>query len=120
VTLTRFDVRDVPDLDLKSLGFRGDPSVARGDNKNLIAIVNMPARVASLAEVHDAAVEIRRLSWLNNGLAGTMYEAGISIRWFGRARSRKHWDILQRNDLHDILSHIFGWPAVRRDPNGRP
>ena len=32
VALTRLDVSDVTDLDLKSLGFCGDPPVARGDD----------------------------------------------------------------------------------------
>src|ERR1700720_3653778 len=67
MAFTRLDVRDVTDLDLKSLGFGGDPPAARGDDQNLIAIVNMPACVASLAEVHDAAIEIRRFPRLDDG-----------------------------------------------------
>jgi len=58
VALTRLEVSYIADLDLMSLGFRGDPPAARANDQNLIAIVNMPACVASLAEVHDAAIEI--------------------------------------------------------------
>src|SRR3954468_4803442 len=72
----------------------------------------MPARVASLAEVDNAAIEIRRLPRLDNGLAGAMDGPGISIRRFGRARCGGFGDILQRDDLHGNLSLIAEFPAV--------
>src|SRR5579863_329668 len=49
VALTRLHVSDVTHLDLKSLGFCGDPPAARSDDQDLIAIVDVPARVAPLA-----------------------------------------------------------------------
>src|ERR1700722_8239520 len=104
VALTRLDVGDVTDLDLQSLGCRGDPSAAMGYDQDLIAIVNMPASITPLAEVHDAAVVIRRLAGLDDGLAGAMHGARISVRRFGRAWRGEYGDILQRNNLHDTLS----------------
>src|SRR3954469_5842914 len=111
MALTRFHVSRVTDLDLEPLGFRGDPPAARGDDENLVTIVNMPARVAPLAEIHDATNEMRRLSGLDDGLAGAMHGAGISIRRFCSARGGDFWDILQRNDLHDTL-RMIEVPAV--------
>ena len=112
MALTRLDLSDVTDLDLKSIGFGGDPPAARGDDQNLIAIMNMPARVASFAEVHNAAIEILRLTRLDDGLAGAMHGPGISIRRFGRARRGDLGDILQRDNLHDTLSLVTEFPAV--------
>ena len=43
VALTCLDVSNVANLDLASLGFCGDPPAARGDDQDMIAIVNMPA-----------------------------------------------------------------------------
>src|ERR1700689_3903772 len=86
MALARFDVSDVTDLDLKPLGFRGNPAAARGDDQDLIAVVNVPASVAALAEVHDAAIEILRLPRLDDGLAGAMHGPGVAIRRFRRAR----------------------------------
>ena len=54
VALTRLDVSGVTDLDLKSFGFRGDPPAARGDDQNLIAIVNMPASMPQYLSSQDA------------------------------------------------------------------
>src|SRR5215472_3554614 len=88
VALTCLDVSNVANLDLASLGFCGDPPAARGDDEDLVAIVNVPTRVASLAGVHDAAIEIRCLSGLDDGLTGAMHGPGISIRRFGRAGRR--------------------------------
>src|SRR4051812_24885953 len=75
----------------------------------------MPARVASLAEVDDAAIEIRRLPRLDNGLAGAMHGPGISIRRFGRARRGGFGDILQRDNLHDTLPYcrVSGCSSAR-------
>ena len=50
MALTRLDVSDVTNVDLSSLGFCGDPPTAGIDDEDLIAVVNMPAGVASLAE----------------------------------------------------------------------
>ena len=47
VALTCLDVSNVANLDLTSLGFCGDPPAARGNDEDLIAIVNMLARVAT-------------------------------------------------------------------------
>src|SRR3954453_21414363 len=74
----------------------------------------MPAGVAALAEVNDAAVEIRRLPGLDNGLTGAVDGPGISVRRFGRARCGGFGNILQCDDLHGALSLIAEFPAVHR------
>src|SRR5258706_15408534 len=103
VGLPRLDVSNVTDLDLTPLGFCGHPPAARGDDENLVTIVNMPARVAPLAEVHDAAIEICRLSGVDDGLAGAMHGPGISIRRFCSARGGGFWGVFPRPRPHTTL-----------------
>ena len=114
VALACLDVSNVTDPELASLGFRGDPPAALGDDENLITVVNMPACVASLAEVHNAAIEICRLPGLDDGLAGAMHRSGIPIGRFRRTWRGDFGDILQRDNLHDTLSLMTNLPTMHR------
>src|ERR1700722_11145355 len=104
MTLARFDMSDVANLDLSTFVFCRDPLGAGRDDQNLIAVVHVPARVASLAEVHDATVIVFRVSRLDDGLTGAMHGPSVPICRFRRARRWTFRDILQRDNLHGELS----------------
>src|SRR5439155_23397518 len=62
------DVHDIADVDLALFLLRRDHAGARGDDQDLVAVMRMPSRSATLAEVHHAAVVVRGVPRLNDRL----------------------------------------------------
>lgn len=75
VALAGFDMDDVADGDLAPFGLGRGKTFARGDNENLIAIMDMPAGGAADAEVNHVAAKIIRLAVANHRLARSAHFA---------------------------------------------
>ena len=67
MAFTRLDVHDITDIDLMLFMLRRHHAGARGDDQNLVAAMRVPPGGATLAEVHHAAVVVRRVPGLNDG-----------------------------------------------------
>src|SRR5215471_169714 len=117
MALTSLDVRHVADVDLALLMLRRHDAGARSHDQDLIAIVDMPSRVAAPTEVHHGAVVIRGLAGLDNGLASPKYRARPARGLLGRTFGRDVWDVLKRDDLHDARSMGVG---IDERPNRHP
>src|SRR5260370_848313 len=61
MALAGLDVHDVADIDLALVVLGGDHAGARGHDQDLVAGMGVPTRRATLAEVHHAAVIVRRI-----------------------------------------------------------
>src|SRR6266851_5556590 len=68
MTFTGLDMRDIADIDLMLFMLRCHHAGARGHDQDLVAGMRMPSRGATLAEVHHAAVIVRGVPRLNDGL----------------------------------------------------
>ena len=68
MAFTGLDVHDVAHVDLTLFMLRRHHAGARGHDQDLVAGVRMSTRGAPLAEVHHAAVIVRGVSGLNDGL----------------------------------------------------
>src|SRR5262245_13283692 len=101
------DVRHVADVDFALLMLRRHDAGTRSHDQDLIAIVNMPSRVAALAEVHHGAVVVLGVAGLDDGLASSGYRARPARGPLGRTFGRNVWDVLKRDDLHDVRLHWF-------------
>src|SRR5215469_16954354 len=62
-------MHDIADIDLTLFALVRHHARARRHDQYLVAIMRMPARRAALAEVYDAAIVVRRVSGLDDGLA---------------------------------------------------
>jgi hypothetical protein len=62
------DMHDITHVDLTLFMLRCHHAGARGHNQQLVAGMRMPSRGAPLAEVHHAAVIVRGVAGLNDGL----------------------------------------------------
>ena len=60
------DVHDIADVDLTLLMLRRHHAGTRGHDQHLVAVMRMPPRGATLAEVHHATVIIRGVPRLND------------------------------------------------------
>ena len=69
MALTGLDMRDIAHVDLALFMLRRHHAGARGHDQHLVAVMRMPSRGATLAEVHHAAVIVRGVPRLNDGLA---------------------------------------------------
>jgi hypothetical protein len=65
---TGLDMHDITHINLTLFLFRRHHPRALGHDQNLVAVMCMPSRGATLAEVHHAAVIVRGLPWLNDSL----------------------------------------------------
>src|SRR5271166_2047418 len=101
MTFASFDLHDITDIDLALFSLVGDQAGARDHDQQLIAIMNMPARIAALAEIHHAAIVIRRFTGLDNRLARPGDWPGPSFGALGGTLGRDIWDIFKRDHLHD-------------------
>ena len=68
MAFTGLDMDDIPDIDLTLCMLRCHHAGARGHDQDLVAGMGMPSRRATLAEVHHAAVIVRGVPRLNDGL----------------------------------------------------
>src|SRR6516162_5781866 len=73
MALTSLYVHHVADVDLALLMLRRRDAGTRSHNQDLTAIVDMPSRVTSLAEVHHGAVVVLGAAGLDSGLATPRY-----------------------------------------------
>jgi hypothetical protein len=77
----------------------------------------MPARRAALAEVHDAAVVVRGISGLDDGLTRPGNRPGPAFDPLGAF----HWDVrdvFERDDLHGdclLMLTVFKLSEIRVD-----
>ncbi len=62
------DVHDITQINLTLFMLRRHHAGARGHDQYLVAGMRMPSRGAPLAEVHHAAVVVRGVAGLNDGL----------------------------------------------------
>ena len=69
MAFTGLDMHDIAHVDLALFMLVCDHARARGDDQHLVAVMRMPTRGATLAEVHHAAIIIRGIPGLNDGLA---------------------------------------------------
>src|SRR5215467_591061 len=108
MALASLDVCHIADVDLALLMLRRHDAGARSHDQDLIAIVDMPSRVAALAEVHHGAVVVLGVARLDYGLASPKHRTRPPRGLLGRTFRRDTRDILQRDDLHDTRLHWFG------------
>ena len=66
---TGLDMDDIADIDFTLLVLVCHHAGARGHDQNLVAVMRMPTRGATFAEVHYAAVIVRGVPGLDDGLA---------------------------------------------------
>ena len=97
---TGLDMDDVADLDLALFVFGRHRPGARCHNPHLVAVMGMPSGRGALAEVDNAAVVVRRVSRLNDGLARSGDRAGISLDRLG-AFHRYIRDVFESDHLHN-------------------
>ena len=69
MALAGLDMHDIAHVDLALFMLVCDYTGARGHDQHLVAVMRMPSRGATLAEVHHAAIIIRGVPGLNDGLA---------------------------------------------------
>src|SRR5262249_60121448 len=105
MALTSLDVRHVADVDLALFMLRCHDAGARSHDQDLIAIVDMPSRVAAPTEIYHGAVVILGLAGLDNGLASSKYRACPARGLLGRTFGRDVGDVLKRDDLHYARLH---------------
>src|SRR5229473_3898124 len=101
MALAGLDVHDIADIDLALVMLGCDHSRARGHDQDLVAGMGMPAGGAALAEVHHAAVVVRGIPRLDDGLTRPGNRPGPA---FDR-RSAFHRDIryvFKRDHLHRL------------------
>src|SRR5260370_14799509 len=63
------DMHDIADVDLTLFMLRRHHAGARRHDQDLVAGMRMPSRRAPLAAIHHAAIIVRRVPSLNDGLA---------------------------------------------------
>src|SRR6266436_4588857 len=103
VAFTSFDGDDITDIDLTLLALVRHHAGARGHDQHLVAVMRMPARGAALAEVHDAAVVVRGVAGLNDGLACPRNRPGPPFDPLGSASRGNIRYVFERDHLHDDL-----------------
>src|SRR6516165_333166 len=94
------DVHDIAHIDLTLLVLVCHHARARGHDQYLVAVMRVPSGRAALAEVHNAAVIIRRVPRLDDGLTRPRNRSSPSLDALGAL----HWDIgyvFKRDHLHD-------------------
>src|SRR5271169_5211711 len=69
MTFTGLDMHDIADVDLALFMLVCHHAGPGGHDQHLVAVMRMPSCGATLAEVHHAAVIIRGVPGLNDGLA---------------------------------------------------
>ena len=69
MAFTGLDMHDIADVDFTLLVLVRHHAGARGHDQHLVAVMRMPTGGATLAEVHHAAVIIRGVPRLDDGLA---------------------------------------------------
>ena len=69
MALTGLDMRNIAHVDLALFMLRRHHAGARGHDQDLVAVMRMPTCGATLAEVYDAAIIVRGVPGLNDGLA---------------------------------------------------
>src|SRR5215470_2606826 len=117
MALAGLDVCHIADVELALLMLRRHDAGARSHDQDLIAIVDMPTRVATLAEVHHGAVVVLGVAGLDDGLASPGYRARPARGPLGRPFGRDVWDVLKRDDFHGAHLHCF---AVGERPDCHP
>src|SRR6266852_7151152 len=111
------DVHDVTDVDLMLFVLRRHHAGARGHHQDLVTGVRMPSRGAALAEVHDAAVVVRGVPGLDDGLTRPGDRPGPA---FDR-RSAFHRDIryvFKRDHLHRLSPSCWRHPRYPNPAHG--
>src|SRR6266404_4039620 len=103
MALTGLDVHDITHIDLTLLPLVCHHAGARGHDQHLVAVMGVPSRGATLAEVHDAAVVVRRVPWLDDGLPRPSNRPGPPFDPFGSAFRWNIRYVFERDDLHDDL-----------------
>jgi hypothetical protein len=106
MAFTRLDVHDITDINFAPFMLGGNDAGTGGYDQHLVAVMGMPSCGAALAEVHDAAVIVGRVSRLNDRLARPGNRACVP---FDRLRTF-HWGILhifERDHLHDDSLLVF-------------
>src|SRR6266851_1704058 len=107
MALAGLDVHDIADIDLALVMLGCDHSRARGHDQDLVAGMGMPTGGATLAEVHHAAIIVRRVPRLDNGLTRPGNRSGPP---FDRrcAFHRDVRDVFKCDHLHDDPPHADG------------
>src|SRR5215467_5582320 len=105
MALASLDVCHIADVDLALLMLRRHDAGARSHDQDLVAIVDMPSCIAALAEVHHGAVVVLGVAGLDDGLACPRYWARPARSPLGRTFGRNVWDVLKRDDLHNVRLH---------------
>src|SRR5215472_10876109 len=115
MAFTGLDVHDITYLDLMLLVLGRHHAGTRGHDQDLIAGVRMPPGSAASAEVHHAAVIVRRVAGLDNGLT----RAGNRSRPPFDPLGAFHWDVryvFKRDHLHDDPPSCRGAQGSRNPP----
>src|SRR5271165_4920611 len=117
MAFTGLDMHDVADIDFTLLVLRCHHAGARRHDQDLVAGMGMPTRRAALAEVHDAAVVVRGVPGLDDGLTRPGNRPGPSFD----PVSAFHRDIryvFKRDHLHDdFLLVLTGTQGIRHSHN---
>src|SRR2546426_11381885 len=100
VAFASLDVHDIADIDLELFVLGGDHAGARGHDQDLVAGMGMPSRGAALAEIHHAAIIVRRVAGLDDGLTRPRNRPRPPFDRRG-AFDRNVRDVLKCDDLHD-------------------
>jgi len=80
MAFTRLDVNDITDINFAPFMLGGNRAGTGGYDQHLVAVMGMPSRGAALAEVHDAAVIVGRVSRVNDRLARPGNRACVPFR----------------------------------------
>src|SRR5438105_2390627 len=103
MALTGRDMRDIAHVDLALFVLRRHHAGARGHDQDLVAAMGVPARRATLAEIYDAAVVVRGIAGLDDGLTRPGNRAGPTFDPLG-AFDWDVRDVFERDDLHVTVS----------------
>src|SRR5438046_9331314 len=106
MALTGLDVHDITHIDLTLLALVCHHAGARGHDQHLVAVMGVPSRGATLAEVHHAAVIIRGVPGLNDSLTRPGNRSSPSVDWLAAF----HWDVryvLKLDHLHNDPLFMF-------------
>src|SRR3954454_21382832 len=89
------DLHDIANVDFAPLVLGRRDAAAVGHDQHLIAVMRVPAGVAALAKVHDAAIEVGGLARFDDGLARAEDRTGIAVGAFGGAFGRDDRDVFE-------------------------
>src|SRR5207244_10090554 len=101
MALAGLDVYDITDIDLTLLALVCHHAGARGHDQHLVAVMGVPSCGAALAEVHHAAIVVRRVPWLDDGLTRPGNGPGPPFYPLGSAFRRNIRYVFERDHLHD-------------------